>query len=139
MSYYFLESSVLSKRYATETGTNWILSLVALSAENRIIIAQITPLEIISTLAHKKREANISERKLRANILSIDRHIKREYVTVQFNAQIEKVARQLLLSHPLRAADAIQLASALVINQQLSLPQSLTFIASDRQLLNAAI
>lgn len=141
MSFYFIDSSALSKRYGNEIGTNWILNLVAPSAGHQIIIAQITPLEVVSTLARKKREANISERKLKANIFHLERHIKRYYFTVEFNPYVETIAKQLIIAYPLRAADAIQLASAVTIHRRMGSPKSggLVFVSADRQLLNAAI
>lgn len=79
-------------------------------------MAQITPVEMVSALARKQRETNISPRTLQAAVLLIERHVKREYIVVRFNDLVEKRAKRLLTTHPLRAYDAIQLASALLTN-----------------------
>ena len=140
MSFYFLESSALGKRYTIEIGTPWLNALVAPSSGHRIGIAQITPLELVSSLARKQRETRISSRTLQAALLLIERHVNREYIVVQLNKQVEQEAKRLLVTYPMRAMDSIQLASALVINHQLiqaGMPP-LTFICSDKQLLSAA-
>ncbi len=69
MSLYFFDSSALVKRYLTKTGTNWIRQVVAPSTGNRIFIAHITPVEMVSGLARKQREAGISARTMQAAIM----------------------------------------------------------------------
>jgi predicted nucleic acid-binding protein len=137
---YFLDSSGLVKHCAVETGTRWISSIINPSAGNRLLIAQLTPGEVVSGLARKQREANISVRTLRAAMLLIERHVKRHYIVVQFASQVEEQAKRLLTAYPLRAYDAVQLASAWVSNQQLAAAglSALTFVSADTRLLNAA-
>jgi hypothetical protein len=141
MSLYFVDSSAYIKRYVTEFGSGWLQSLVMPSAGHRILIAQITPIEIVSGLARKQREFRISSRTLEAAMLLMQRHINRETVVVQLSASVENAANTLLVKHPLRAYDAVQLASALVANQQLIQGglSGLSFISSDSRLLAIAL
>lgn len=135
MSLYFFDSSALVKRYLTETGTNWVRQVVAPRTGNRIFIAHITPIEMVSGLARKQREAGISARTMQAAMLLIDRHAHRDYVVVRFSDQVEQQAKVLLTTYPLRAYDAVQLASAMIINQQLT-GTGLIFVSGDVRLLN---
>lgn len=141
MSVYFLDSSALIKRYAAEAGTAWVQSLFAPGAGNRIMIAQITPVEIISGLCRKQREARISVRTLQAAGLLLDRHVRREYGVIRFVDAIEQQSKALLMAYPLRAYDAVQLASVIVSARQLRTAGvgTLTFISADTRLLSAAM
>lgn len=55
---------------------------------------------------------------------------------VELTAEVVSAALGLLTRHPLRAGDAIQLASCLELRQRLKYP--ITFVAFDQQLLRAA-
>ena len=57
---YFVDSSALVKRYVTETGTTWIQAAAAPSAHNRLVIARITWVEVLSALARRQREGSLS-------------------------------------------------------------------------------
>jgi hypothetical protein len=140
MTTYFLDSSALIKRHITETGTTWIRSIVAPSAQNTIIIAQVTQAEVVSGAMRRKREAAISDRTARAIRLLLDRQVIREYQVIRLSNQIMQRSENLLEIHPLRAYDAIQLASALESNNLL-LTMGLTplvFISADIRLLTAS-
>ncbi len=52
------------------------------------------------------------------------------------SARLRRRARRLLGVHPLRAADALQLASALIVTDED--PKALSFVASDARLAEAA-
>lgn len=55
MSYCFLDSSALVKRYLPETGTLWIRTLTDSSAEHAIVVAEITGVEVAAALAARHR------------------------------------------------------------------------------------
>ncbi len=140
MTVYFFDSSALTKRYMLETGTNWVRQVVLPSAGNTILIARITPVEVTSAIARHKRDQNVSGRTARAMRLFLDRHAAREYQIVQITDAILQRAQDLLDTHPLRAFDAIQLASAVEVNQRIIAGNqlSLIFVSSDVRLLTAA-
>jgi predicted nucleic acid-binding protein len=136
---FFFDSSALIKRYVTEAGSDWVRAQTS-SEENQLTIAQITPVELISAIVRRVRENSVNQQDARDIRLLIDRHIRREYTVIAFTMQIANVAEDLLEKYPLRAADSIQLASALEANRKLlTMGMSpLTFICSDQRLLNAA-
>ena len=48
LTHYFLDSSALVKRYVPEVGTVWVRALAAPTAGHILMIAQVTPAEIVS-------------------------------------------------------------------------------------------
>src|SRR5262245_62023698 len=108
MTYYFLDSSALIKRYIAEKGTNWIRSIAGRSAGNTLVVAQITYVEAISGTARRTREGAITSRTARAIRLVVERHLSRQYLVIGLSNSITSRAANLLENHPLRAYDAIQ-------------------------------
>jgi predicted nucleic acid-binding protein len=50
---YFFDSSALVKRFARETGTAWVINLFKPASGNRIYIARITYVEVISAIVRR--------------------------------------------------------------------------------------
>jgi uncharacterized protein len=110
---YFLDSSALVKRYVPETGTVWVRTITTPSAGNTILVARMMQAEVISGVWRRVREGTIAPRIARVIRLLVDRHTRREYLVIELSARIVQRAEDLLEQHPLRAYDALQLASAL--------------------------
>jgi predicted nucleic acid-binding protein len=140
VSYYFLDSSALIKRYILENGTRWVRSFTTSTIGNTIIVSPVTQVEVISGISRRKREGTITPRTAHAIRLLIDRHIQREYTVIELTSIISRRAEDLLEKHPLRAYDAIQLASALEGNDQLNRVRltPLIFVSADTRLLSVA-
>ncbi len=140
MSHYFFDSSALAKRYIREPGTNWLRMFVAPGAGNIIIVASITQVEIISAVSRQKREGRISPRTAKAIRLLLERHCAREYLPIELTFSIVAQAANLLEQHPLRAYDAVQLATALESNALITAAKlpPLTFLSADNRLLKIA-
>ncbi len=140
MTVYFLDSSALIKRYLSEVGTNWVRGIVATRPGNIIFVAQITPIEVVSGVARRKRENAITTRTAHAIRLILDRHTRREYKVLELSEQIMQRAKDILENYPLRAYDAIQLSSALESQTQLTKfgLGSLVFVCADTRLLSVA-
>jgi predicted nucleic acid-binding protein len=140
MTYYFLDSSALIKRYLPEKGTRWIRSTIATGTGNRVVIAQITPAEVISGISRRKREGHISARHAEAVRQLLERHVKAGYVGIRLTEGVVSQACDLLEKHPLRAYDAVQLASAIESNNRLVSAglAALVFVSADKQLLSVA-
>jgi uncharacterized protein len=131
---YFFDSSALLKRYVTEIGSGWVRSTISLRSGNTIFVAQITSAELVSALMRRRREGTIPSRTARASRLLIDRHIRREYQMVRLSDRILFRAEDLLEAYPLRAADALQLASAVELSSRISL----VFVSADIRLTSTA-
>ncbi len=141
MTHYFLDSSALVKRYVVETGTSWVRLITSQRTGNTVIIAHITPIEIVSGTMRRKRDGSISARTARAVRLLVDRHTRREYKVIGLTDLVAQHAEDLLERHVLRAYDAVQLASALVSSHRLAAAglSPLIFVAADQRLLATAV
>ena len=139
MSTYYLDSSALSKRYVQEMGTEWIRSLTSPDADHLLLTARITMVEFYSALARRHREGTVPTADYATVIQAFTAHSATEYEYVELDLKVVFLARDLLERYPLRAYDAVQLASSLVANRALvasNLPP-LTFVSADERL-NAA-
>lgn len=128
------------KRYIVEVGTPWIRLITSRSAGNVLLIAHITQAELVSGFMRRKRDGTINERTAHAIRLLVDRHVSRDYKVIGLTAHIIHRAEDLLELHPLRAYDAIQLASALDSNLRLIAAglSAIVFVSADARLLTAA-
>jgi len=136
LSTYFVDPSSLAKRYVPEVGTAWVISWAQPSAGHAIVLAHLTPVEMFSLLARRQRDGTLSA----ANAATLQNqfllHAEKEYLIYpQENAVVSR-AQNLVMRHPLRALDAIQLASAAEATANLG--ESMTFISADNNLLSAA-
>lgn len=141
MTNYFFDSSALVKRYVTEPGTPWIRSITTITAVHEIVIAHITPVEVMSAVTRQIRSGTLSTRTGRAIRLLLHRHVKRQYKLVRFSDELVVAAEDLLEHYFLRAYDSVQLASALEINNRLMMAGAnpITFVSGDQRLLMAAM
>jgi len=137
---YYADSSALVKRHTSEAGSAWIEQQFDAASGNRIITTKLSVAEVLSAMNRRRREANITATeyaKVSGDFLSF---VETDYEMVELSDAVLLEAQRLLETHPLRAGDAIQLASALLANTQLqsaNLP-TLIFLASDARLLAAA-
>lgn len=139
MAVYFFDSSAVVKRYIIETGTNWIVGIVDPTANNRIYIARITAVEVVSAITRRVRNASISISDGAAAITKFRRDLANIYSSIDIAQPIIDNAMQLAETHALRGYDAVQLAAAMDVNAHwlgLSMP-ALTLISADADL-NAA-
>lgn len=139
MSSYFIDSSALAKRYMPETGTTWVRHLTQPHSGNDIFVAQITVVEILSAIARGYHDGNIDRKTLQSFRQLVVRHMQTQYHVMVLSNIIVKRSLDLHEGYRLRAYDAVQLASALALQQQAdALGGMITFIAADTRLLQAA-
>jgi predicted nucleic acid-binding protein len=134
----YLDASALIKRYVKEAGTTWVRGITA-AADNTILTARITMVEVYSAMARRRREGSVPPADCIVAAQAFTEHSQTEYEFVELDVEVVNLARIALDRYPLRANDAIQLASALLANTALisaTLPP-LLFISSDERL-NAA-
>jgi predicted nucleic acid-binding protein len=141
VSVYFLDSSGVVKRYVRETGTTWIKSITNPLAGNRIHLARITGVEVVSALSRRVRGGSTTAAAGSAAIAAFRNHFASEYVPLDINEGLIMSAMQLAELHGLRGYDAVQLAAALHVNLRslaLGLP-GLTLVSADADLNTAAV
>ena len=135
MTTYYLDASGLCKRYVQETGTAWVRALVTATGHT-LLTARITLVETYSALARRRREGSVPAADCRIAAQALTAHSATEYEFVELDMNIVSLTRDLLERHPLRAYDAVQLASAIVANRALIAAQipPLVFVSADARL-----
>jgi len=141
MTTYYLDTSALIKRYVDEIGSDWLRATLAGQLPPSIIIVHLAVVEVTSALRRRLREGALTQRDYvqAQNAFRADCLNDYEIVTV-IGETLDK-ANHLLEQHPLRAYDAVHLASALIANQQLLANKlaPLTFLSADDRLNRAAV
>lgn len=120
------------KRYVREPGAVSVRRLLKADAG---AASRLSEVEIASALVRRAREGafTVEERDRALASLADD---FATLIIVEFTPEITVDARALLLRHRLRAGDAVQLASCLYLQREMSQP--LPFVAFDYRLAEAA-
>ncbi len=137
---YFLDSSALVKRYVNETGSSWVQAITAPKIGNKLIIARITWVEVLSAFARLQREGNLAPTDVATAIRTFRYGLDTQYQVVELDRSLAQAAGQLVQQHPLRAYDSVQLASALKLQPAFvkAAKASFTFVSADGRLLAIA-
>lgn len=133
MTTYYLDTSALIKRYVQESGPTWLQTQITPPAEHILLTARITMVEVFSALARRKREGSVPATDYAVAAQAFAAHSVTEYDFVELDLNLISLAWDLLVRHPLRAYDAVQLASAIIAHRTLqaaSLPP-LRFLSAD--------
>lgn len=139
MAGYFLDTSAIVKRYVQETGTGWIRGLVRRGAPDPVYLSRATLVEVTSAIARRSRGGSVSAARAGAILIRFRQHFAARYVTVEITLSLWEAAARLAEAHGLRAYDAVQLATALDIDERsrASGLGPVMLISADREL-NAA-
>lgn len=141
MTAYFLDSSALVKRYVPETGSAWIRALSAPQTGNELFIARITWVEVRSAIARREREGSLTPTDVTLIIQRFRFDLSNQYQVIELDATLAERAGQLVNQYSLHAYDAVQLASALLLQTAFATMQSTSsiFLSADNRLSNIAI
>jgi predicted nucleic acid-binding protein len=136
----YLDSSALVKHYIAEVGSDWVKSLLALDRTPTVFTSNMTVVEAACAFARRRREGTLSPQDHDQVLTAFDYDIAYRYNIVDVDPMVVEIARQLANRHPLRAYDAVQLATAWLANRELiQAGQSpLTFICADDPLIAIA-
>ena len=140
MTAYFLDSSALVKRYVSETGSAWMQQITDPQTGNELFIARITWVELLSAFARRQREGSLTSTLVNQLIQIFRSDLNNQYQVIELDSTLAETAGQLVSQYPLRAYDAVQLASVLRIQPAFATTQStqLVFLAADNRLLAIA-
>jgi len=135
----FVDSSALAKRYLPEQGTKWIRQQFT-QDENTVIVSRLSSVEVMSAVARRHREGIINSTSMLGIQNLLQRHFLKQYVVIEVNSDLTRDAVNLLTRHPLRAYDAIQLATAMFVNKRMISNglQPVIFLCADTKLLQIA-
>lgn len=140
MSITYLDTSALLKRYVAEMGSEWVRSLLVFSGTSAAFTSHLTVVEATCAFARRRREGFLSAEDHAEILLALDYDMAHWYNVLEVTPNIVDTARTFANEHPLRAYDAIHLATAWLANRQLvqeSQPP-LTFVCADDRLLTMA-
>ena len=147
MGVYFFDTSALVKRYAAEAGSTWVRQITDPKSGNRIYIAVITGVEVVSAIMKKVRNTQsplpLSDAQKAIADFRID--FANQYELFSVTDSLVQKAMALPEKHKLRGYDAVQLAAALILSTQstqqgipaMGVPP-LVVTAADDELLEAA-
>jgi len=135
----YFDTSALVKYYITEAGSRWVQMLVR-NKKTIVLTSALTRIEGVCTFARRRRERMLSEDDLTQVCTIFNYDLAHRYVLAEADPAILSSAQQLALRYPLRAYDAVQLATAEFSNEQLVQARKppLTFVCADDRLLAIA-
>jgi predicted nucleic acid-binding protein len=113
---YFFDSSAIVKRYVRETGTAWVINITDLTMDNRIYVARITGVEVVSAITRQGRGGGLSITDAASAIEQFRYDFVNEYRVIEISQALIDRAMSLAETHALRGYDAVQLAAALEVN-----------------------
>jgi hypothetical protein len=131
----YLDSSALVKRYVQEEGTEHVLAMFPGRPETEFILSRLTLLEVVSAITRRARQGDLASADATRAIQTLHFEVKRLCRVYDIAGAVVARAESLVMSHLLRAADAIHLATALLHAKEATTP---IFASADQALLHAA-
>lgn len=133
---WFTDTSALVKRYVNESGSQWFRQELT---RHRIIISEVTAVEVIAALVRRFRKGEISEFALyRARKRFLAHYYDQQYEVFDLDYQVVEKALRAAFDHKLRAYDAVQLSTAMIAASGYG-RRKLFFLTADKQLETACL
>lgn len=134
----FFDTSALIRRYdLAEPGSQRVQEACEPGQGHLLLVARLLCTEVASALNSKLRTGRLAEPQRDALWQLFMWDVRAQYQLVRLEEPAHHRAEQLLFKHPLKAADALHLAAALLVQQ--SLPSGrLEFWTADHQQAEAA-
>jgi predicted nucleic acid-binding protein len=144
MAYYFFDSSALVKYYVSETGTQWVQGIIDARLNsmpaNEVSIAHVTGAEIVAAISRRVRMklTNVTDGAKAIGVFNT--HFQTKYRVLIVTLETVERAMSLAEKYALRGYDAIRLATALNVEEEMTLDGlgPLTLISADLELNQAA-
>ena len=136
----YLDTSALVKHYVTEPGSKWLDALLAAEDCLLVLTSHLTWVEATCAFARRAREGTLSAQDLEQVLRLLEYDITHRYHTLDVTPLTIDTARQLAVAQPLRAYDAVQLATAHLANRELvrAGKPPLVFLSADTRLVDIA-
>lgn len=140
MAAYYFDTSALVKRYAVEVGTIWVRSITSPGAGHILFVALISGAEVVAAIAKRERMGSLSSTDAQQAISDFQNNFQAQYSVIALTRDIVERAMDLVPKRSLRGYDAVQLATALILNDESITSGSapITFVSADGNLNNAA-
>lgn len=133
MTWAYFDTSALVKRYVDETGRREVLRLLR---RYEVVTSSIAPVELRSALRRRVADATLDEEHL-PDILKQVAAERGLWALVDVTREALATAETLVATHPLRALDAVHVASAQLFAARLA-PSRLVFVSADARQTAAA-
>jgi predicted nucleic acid-binding protein len=111
----YFDTSALVKQYLQEAGSKTVLGL--LKTGEKVYTASLTYAETHAAFSRRTRQGRLTRETARKLALRFDKDWE-SYDIVILSENVLSLTRQMLYRYPLRSADAIHLASALLLADQ---------------------
>ena len=134
MPAYFVDSSALVKRYQNEAGSERVAEI--LDDADTLVISRLTQAEVAAAICRRGRATSTPIEALDTILAALNSHVENSFDVLELNRSVLQRAIEMTRQHALRAADAIQLASALLARGQYK-ADDIIVVSSDQEL-NAA-
>ena len=133
MAWTYFDTSALIKRYVDEPGRREVLRLLR---RNDCVTSAVVPVEVRSALRRRVSEGTLDEEWVPAIVkrFTADRVF---WTFVEVSREVLTAAETLAVTHPLRALDAIHVASALFFATRMP-PPAPVFVSADHRQTKAA-
>ena len=134
MAYAYFDTSALIKRYVNEPGRLEVLKLLR---KNACVVSAVLPIEVRSALRRRVTEGTLDKDRVSAILkrFTADRAF---WTVIEVSREVLAAAETLTAAHPLRALDAIHVASAHLFVTRIG-SSAFTFVSADTRQITAAI
>lgn len=142
--YYYFDTSAQVKYYVSEPGSTWVRQLVEATdpetaqSANRLFTAIITVAEAAAAFAIIARVGRISEQTRDRTFNRYMKTVSSSFHLLAVTEEVTNLAAQLTQRHPLKGYDAVQLASALRLQEVLGPERPVIFVTGDESVVTAA-
>ena len=129
----YLDTSAVTKRYVNEAGSAWVRRSSDPTSGNVCWISDLTRVELLAAIYGKSRAGQITLLEAQQAEAVFRNEVTTHYQIIPVTNAALIWAMRLVTRHPLRAYDAVQLATALEWQALQSAygPASLTFVSAD--------
>ena len=126
MDYAYFDTSALIKRYVEELGRREVLGLLR---KSQCVVSAVLPVEVRSALRRRVAEKTLDAKRVPSILkrLAADRAY---WTVIGVSSEVLATVESLSGAHPLRALDAIHVASASWFGDRTA-SQTLTFVSAD--------
>jgi predicted nucleic acid-binding protein len=140
VSFAYFDTSALLKQYVAETGSDWVRTYLASATAPAVSTSHLTVVEATCAFARRLREGSLLPAGHAKVVQAFDYDIAYHYNLLDIMPVTIDTARRLANRHPLRAYDAVQLATARLLNKDLLRTNKppLTFICANDRLIAIA-
>jgi predicted nucleic acid-binding protein len=128
MDYAYFDTSALIKRYVEELGRREVVGLLR---RNHCVVSAVLAVEVRSALRRRVAEKTLDAKRV-AGILKRLAADRAYWTIIEVSREVLATAESLSGAHPLRALDAIHVASAKLFGDRAA-SQTFTFVSADRQ------